>query len=179
MTSSCLLSSTIADHHPATGAADPDVTLSNLVVTIANQFEIDVCSLYFLEADGVHLVLAATVGLRQQCIGRLRMHSSEGLAGLVAQRRGPVAVKEAARHPRFKYFKDAGEDAYHSFAGVPIVDGPILHGVLVAQTIEPYAFRPSEIRMLSQCASQIVPVVSEIRMLGRFASQQEPAANTP
>lgn len=163
MNSSCLLSPTTAKHRSAVRGANPEITLSNLVVAIANQFEIDVCSLYFLESDGAHLVLAATVGLRQDCIGRLRMRLNEGLAGLVAERLEPVAVKEAAEHPRFKYFKEAGEDAYHSFAGVPMIGGTTLHGVLVAQTIVPHEFRDAEIRLLSECAAQIVPIVGEIR----------------
>ena len=40
---------------------------------------------YLLEPDRSHLVLAATLGLRPQAIGTLRLALHEGLVGLVAE----------------------------------------------------------------------------------------------
>src|SRR6202167_4747161 len=146
----------------------PAETLLNVVALIAKRFETDVCSAYLLEPDRANLVLAATVGLRRECIGNLRMAIHEGLAGLVAEQVGPVAVEQAQSHPRFKYFPEAGEDAYQSFLGVPLIDRGVLQGVLVVQTLEPRVFREAEIHMLSRGAAQVAPVVSEARMLDRF-----------
>jgi starch phosphorylase len=146
----------------------PAETLLNVVALIAKRFETDVCSAYLLEPDRANLVLAATVGLRRECIGNLRMAITEGLAGLVAEQVGPVAVEQAQSHPRFKYFREAGEDAYQSFLGVPLIDRGVLQGVLVVQTLEPRVFREDEIHMLSRAAAQVAPVVSEARMLDRF-----------
>ncbi len=80
------------------------------------------------------------LGLRPQCIGTLRMALHEGLAGLVAEQVRPVAVEQVKNHPRFKYFSEAGEDAYQSFLGVPLIDRGVLQGVLVVQTIEARVF---------------------------------------
>jgi glycogen phosphorylase len=146
----------------------PADTLMNVVALIARRFETDVCSAYLLEPDRVNLVLAATVGLRRECIGNLRMGIHEGLAGLVAEQVGPVAVEQPQNHPRFKYFGEAGEDAYQSFLGVPLIERGILQGVLVVQTVEPRAFRDDEIQMLTEAAAQVAPVVSEARTIDRF-----------
>ena len=73
----------------AEGAA-PAETLMNVVALIARRFGTDVCSAYLLEPDRANLVLAATVGLRRECIGNLRMGIHEGLAGLVAEGRTDV-----------------------------------------------------------------------------------------
>jgi glycogen phosphorylase len=146
----------------------PAETLMNVVALIAKRFDTDVCSAYLLEPDRANLVLAATVGLRRQCIGTLRMRIHEGLAGLVAEEVRPVAVERAKDHPRFKYFREAGEDAYQSFLGVPLIDRGVLQGVLVVQTIEARIFREDEIRMLVESAAQVAPVVSEARTLDRF-----------
>ena len=146
----------------------PAETLLNVVALIAKRFETDVCSAYLLEPDRANLVLAATVGLRRECIGNLRMAIHEGLAGLVAEQVGPVAVEQAQSHPRFKYFPEAGEDAYQSFLGVPLIERGVLQGVLVVQTLEPRVFREDEIHMLSRAAAQVAPVVGEARMLDRF-----------
>src|SRR5215468_4604068 len=97
----------------------PAETLMNVVALIARRFETDVCSAYLLEPDRAHLILAATLGLRRECIGVLRLALHEGLAGMVAEQVRPVAVEHARNHPRFKYFSESGEDPYQSFAGVP------------------------------------------------------------
>ena len=115
----------------------PTDTLMNVVALIATRFRTDVCSAYLLEPDRSNLVLAATLGLHPKCIGTLRMPLSEGLAGLVAEQVLPVAVEDVSNHPRFKYFKESGEEAYHSFLGVPLIDRGILQGVLIVQTKEP------------------------------------------
>src|SRR5271168_1052244 len=146
----------------------PADTLMNVVALIATRFRTDVCSAYLLEPDRSNLVLAATLGLHPKCIGTLRMPLSEGLAGLVAEQVLPVAVEDVSSHPRYKYFKESGEEAYHSFLGVPLIDRGILQGVLVVQTKDPRAFREAEIRMLVEAANQVAPVVSEARTLDRF-----------
>src|SRR5437764_7945111 len=166
-----------ADHHVLTmeeignltqEGGQPAETLMNVVALIAKRFETDVCSAYLLEPDRANQVLAATVGLRKQCIGTLRLALHEGLAGLVAEQVRPVAVEQVKNHPRFKYFHDAGEDAYQSFLGVPLIDRGVLQGVLVIQTIEARSFSENEIRMLTEAATQVAPVVSEARTLDRF-----------
>jgi starch phosphorylase len=146
----------------------PAETLMHVVALIAERFHTNVCSAYLLEPDRANLVLAATVGLRPQCIGTLHLALNEGLAGLVAEQVRPVAVEQAQNHPRFKYFREAGEDPYQSFLGVPLIDRGVLQGVLVVQTIEPRVFQEYEIRMLGEAAAQVAPVVSEARTLDRF-----------
>src|SRR5580692_10388862 len=146
----------------------PADTLMNVVALIATRFRTDVCSAYLLEPDRSNLVLAATLGLHPRCIGALRMPLSEGLAGMVAEQVLPVSVEDAGSHPRFKYFKESGEEVYHSFLGVPLIDRGILQGVLVVQTKEPRKFRENDIRTLAEAANQVAPVVSEARTLDRF-----------
>ena len=146
----------------------PAETLMNVVALIAKRFRTDVCSAYLLEPDRANLVLAASLGLRPQCIGTLRMPIHEGLSGLVAEEVRPIAVQQVRNHPRFKYFKEAGEEAYQSFLGVPLVDRGVLQGVLVVQTIEDRRFRDLEIHMMTEAAAQLAPVISEARTLARF-----------
>jgi starch phosphorylase len=145
-------------------------TLTNVVNLIRRRFQTDVCSVYLLEPDRANLVLAATIGLRQESVGRVRMRLSEGLAGLVAEQLRPQVVADATLHPRFKYFPEAGEDRYHSFLGVPVIDRGLLQGVLIVQTIEPRSFTPEDVRMLTTAGSQVASIVSEARTLGQFVA---------
>src|SRR6266550_1165267 len=148
----------------------PAETLTNVVALIGRRFKTDVCSAYLLEPDRSNLILAATLGLRPQCVGTLRMAVNEGLAGLVAEQVQPVAVEQVKNHPRFKYFSEAGEEAYQSFLGVPLIDRGVLQGVLVVQTVVARIFQENEIRMLTEAAAQLAPVVSEARTLDRFVA---------
>src|SRR6202790_457989 len=151
----------------------PAETLMNVVALIARRFGTEVCSAYLLEPDRANLVLAATLGLRHECVGKLRMAVSEGLAGLVAEQVRPVAVEQVRNHPRFKYFSESGEDSYQSFLGVPLIDRGVLQGVLVVQTTEPRVFPENEIRLLTEAATAVAPVVSEARLLDRFVAPAE------
>ncbi len=151
-------------------SGNPSETLMNIVKLIQRRFATDVCSVYLLEPDRTNLVLAATVGLRPESVGRVRMRLSEGLVGLVGEHVRPQVVEDATKHPRFKYFSESGEDPYHSFLGVPLVDGGLLQGVLVVQTVEPRSFSPQDVRMLVTAGTQLAPVVSEARTLGHFVA---------
>src|ERR1700686_2313629 len=93
----------------------PAESLMNVVALIARRFHTDVCSAYLLEPDRANLVLAATLGLRKECIGTLRLALHEGLAGLVAEQVHPVAVEKVSLHPRYKFFLESGEEQFQSF----------------------------------------------------------------
>ena len=135
----------------------PTESLQNIVGLIRERFGTDVCSVYLLEPDRKHLVLAASVGLRPDAIGRVRMRCNEGLVGLIAEQMRPQAFTDAARHPRFKFFPEAGEEIYHTLFGVPLVDRGALQGVLVVQTAEPREFSGGEISMLVAATAPVEP----------------------
>jgi starch phosphorylase len=156
--------------HLVSGSGNPSETLTNIVNLIQHRFSTDVCSVYLLEPDRTTLVLAATVGLRLESVGRVKMRINEGLAGLVAEQVRPVFVQDATQHPRFKYFREAGEDPYRTFLGVPIIDRGVLQGVLVVQTEEARAFGEDDVRMLTTAGTQLAPIVSEARAVGHFVA---------
>jgi phosphotransferase system enzyme I (PtsP) len=158
---------------------DPGDTLANIVQLIQSRFHTAVCSVYLLEAGHGDLVLGATVGLKSDSVGHVRMKLSEGLTGLVGELMTPVNVANAFEHPRFKYFPEAGEDPYRSFLGVPLVEGGALQGVLVVQTMEPRTFSASEIRMLVTVAAQLAPLVGEAHLLEHIAAQDRQAGRPP
>ncbi|WP_165226834.1 phosphoenolpyruvate--protein phosphotransferase [Aquisphaera insulae] len=149
---------------------NPHETLDNIVRLIQKRFATDVASVYLIEPESGDLVLAATVGLDASSVGRVRMKLSEGLTGLVAERMSPIMEADAFTHHRFKYFPEAGEDPYHSFLGVPVIESASIQGVLVVQTAERRPFSPNEIRMLITVGSQLAPLVSGARMLESVAA---------
>jgi starch phosphorylase len=145
-------------------------TLDNLVALIRRRFDTDVCSIYLLETDRSTLVLAATIGLRQESVGRVRMRLDEGLAGMAAEQMQPIVVENATRHPRFKYFQSSGEDPFHSFLGIPMVDRGLLQGVLVLQTVESRTFSDDTIALLARAGAQLASIVGEARVQRQFVA---------
>ena len=115
----------------------PADTLMNVVALIAARFRTDVCSAYLLEPDRSNLVLAATLGLHPR-MHRHAAHAAHTRAwpAWSPSRSCRWPSDDARNHPRFKYFKESGEEEYHSFLGVPLIDRGILQGVLVVQTKE-------------------------------------------
>ena len=97
------------------------------------------------------------------------MRLNEGLVGLVAEEMRPQAFTDAARHPRFKFFPEAGEDVYHTLLGCRwSIAGPAAR-VLVVQTTEPRSLR----RRSAACwwrRPPARPLVSELRTLGQFVA---------
>ena len=147
--------------------------LTGHIRVLKAKMPVDVCSIYLLEADRDHLVLAATLGLREESIRKVRMNLREGLAGLVAEQLEPVAVADVHRHPRFKYFAETGENDYHGFLGVPLVDRGLLHGVLVVQTIEKRVFADADVASLQDAARDISPAVAEARNRDQFIAPHQ------
>lgn len=144
-------------HLAELGEQSLDLSLDRIVVSIANKLQTDVGSLYVWDQQRGTLVLAATVGLLQSCVGELQMRLDEGLVGLVAEQRAPVVLAHATQHPRFKYFPEADEDEYQSFLGVPVIAHNSVCGVLVVQTIEAREFSPAECAELQKIAGLIAP----------------------
>jgi signal transduction protein with GAF and PtsI domain len=143
---------------------DPAETLTNIARLIQRRFQSDVCSVYLLQSDRLHLVLSATVGLRAESVGKIRMLMTEGLVGLVAQQLRPLVLADASTHPRFRYFPEAGEDQYQSFLGVPVIDRGLLVGVLVVQTRDSRLFSPDEVAMVATAAGQLAAIVGDARL---------------
>src|SRR3990172_5170705 len=92
------------------GSAGADLreTLDAVMAAIAEGMETEVCSLYLFDPTREQLVLRATVGLDRVSVGKVTMRVNEGLVGLAIETAQPVAVADAASHPRYKYFPETG-----------------------------------------------------------------------
>lgn len=154
---------------------DLDETLRNIVALVARRMKAEVCSIYLLDADQQTLRLRATRGLSRRAVGKVTMRIGEGLTGMAAQERHPVAIKEPESHPRYRYFKETGEEKFHSFLGIPLFDRNAPLGVIVLQTRELREFRKDEISALSTIAFQIASIVVNARLLDSIRSKEEEA----
>jgi phosphotransferase system enzyme I (PtsP) len=155
---------------------DLQETLTNIVNLVARRMASNVCSIYLLDNDGETLRLKASRGLSRGSIGKVTMRTSEGLTGLVIETRGVVATDNAPAHPRFKYFKETGEERFLSFLGIPLMDRDRPMGVIVVQTREARTFSRQEITTLSTIAWQIASIIINATLLESISTKERERA---
>jgi phosphotransferase system enzyme I (PtsP) len=151
---------------------DLQETLKSIVSIVAERMETEVCSLYILDRQKNRLTLCATMGLDQESVGKVTMGINEGLTGLVIERMSPVMVVDALSHPRYKYFPETGEERFHSFLGVPLIEKRAPLGVLVIQTSRRREFARDEIRLLKAISAQVSSIVVQARLLDSIKDKE-------
>ncbi|HWP57316.1 MAG TPA: phosphoenolpyruvate--protein phosphotransferase [Candidatus Acidoferrales bacterium] len=147
-------------------------TLKSIVTIVAEQMRTEVCSLYILDRQKKRLTLRATTGLDPEAVGKVSMGIDEGLTGLVIERMSPVMVVDAQAHPRYKYFPETGEERFHSFLGVPLVERKTPLGVLVVQTSRRRQFSRDEVSLLKAISSQVSNIVIQARLLESIQTKE-------
>ena len=152
---------------------DLDETLWNVVNLVARRMRSDVCSIYLLDSDQETLRLRATKGLSRRAVGKVTMRIGEGLTGIAAKERHAIAIEEPQDHPSYRYFKETGEERFHSFLGVPLFDRSNPLGVIVLQTRAVRQFSKDEISALTTIAFQISSIVVNARLLDSISQKEK------
>ncbi|MGB6977514.1 MAG: phosphoenolpyruvate--protein phosphotransferase [Gammaproteobacteria bacterium] len=130
--------------------------------------ETDACSIFITHRQLSEYVLAATEGLNQKLIGKVRIKFGEGLVGLVGEREQPINLDEAMRHPRFLHYQDLGEEQYHAFLGVPIINQREVLGIITVQQQASRRFDEAEEAILITIAAQLANVIAIAQASGEF-----------
>lgn len=127
----------------------------------------DVCSIYLASPDGT-LVLAATNGLSQAGVGRVRLAIGEGVTGWAAADRSPVVVPDVRGEPRFVWLPEVDQARFVSMCSVPIISGDRLVGVLNVQTDRHREFSDGEVQFLSAIAAQVAGTLERTELQRRL-----------
>ena len=148
--------------------------LGIIVRRVRQALDIDVCSVYLVIPGMEILTLRATEGLNPESVGRVRLKFTEGLTGLVAERAEPVNLDNAPDHPRYKYFPETGEERYHAFLGVPIIQQRRLLGVIVVQQHERRRFEGEHVAFLVTLAAQLAGAITHAELIGEVGALATP-----
>ncbi|MGE5537627.1 MAG: phosphoenolpyruvate--protein phosphotransferase [Gemmatimonas sp.] len=142
--------------------------LNEMVRIIAADMVAEVCSIYIRRAGDV-LELFATQGLNPQAVHRTRLRVGEGLVGDIAAHARPLSLSDAQAHPQFAYRPETGEEIYHSFMGVPIVQAGRVVGVLTVQNKTRRTYDDDEVEALQIIAM----VLAELAASGELVTREE------
>jgi phosphotransferase system enzyme I (PtsP) len=148
-----------------TQSEDVDNFLQRAVEKVALHLRAEVCSIYLYDETADELVLQATKGLNPAAVGVVRMPLGSGLVGRVLELREPVCEGCAPQHPSFRYFKEAREDGFDSFLGVPIQRGHSGIGVMTVQREKTHTFTAMDVSTLSTMAAQLAGVLENARLM--------------
>lgn len=162
-----------------TAAEDLDHALQIIVTRVKKAMEVDVCSVYLMDREQNENVLMATNGLNPDSVGKIRIHVSRGLIGLVAEREEPLNLAEAPDHPRYLYFPESGEERYHAFLGVPIIHHRQLLGVLVVQQHTRRKFGEDRVTFLITIAAQLAGAIAHAEASGGISGLANAADQKP
>ncbi|MDH3979392.1 MAG: phosphoenolpyruvate--protein phosphotransferase [Gammaproteobacteria bacterium] len=152
--------------------AAPDLqgALDIIVERVKSSVAVDVASVYLLDEEQGQFVLSATQGLRKDAVGKAQLGSSEGLVGMVCEREEPVNIEDAPSHPRYRFIHETGEDPYHGFLGVPIIQHGKVLGVLVVRQRKVRKFDEDEESFLVTLAAQLAGAITHAGASGKVTS---------
>ena len=142
-------------------ATNLDEALGIVVRRVKKAMGVDSCSVLIADGPKGDYVLMATEGLNPESVGKVRLRRNEGLVGLVGERREPINLEDAAKHPRYRYFPETGEERYHGFLGVPIIHYRRVLGVLIVYQREARRFDKNEEALLVTLAAQLAGAIND------------------
>jgi phosphotransferase system, enzyme I, PtsP len=140
-------------------ARDLPQALSIIVKRVKQAMAVDVCSVYLSDEKRQRHVLMATDGLNPGAVGQVYLRYSEGLISAVAERAEPINLDDAPGHPRYRYVAETGEERFHGFLGVPIIQHRKVLGVLVVRQRDRRRFDEDEVAMLVTLAAQLAGAI--------------------
>lgn len=159
--------------HEVNTAHDLPQALSIIVQRVKQAMEVDVCSVYLTDPDGEQHVLMATDGLNPEAVGKVRLPLGAGLIGLVRERAEPVNLEDAPSHPRYLFVAETGEEKFHGFLGVPIIQHRRPLGVLVVRQRESRKFNVEEVSFLFTLGAQLAGAIGHAQASGGIAGLQD------
>ncbi|HHH44815.1 MAG TPA: phosphoenolpyruvate--protein phosphotransferase [Gammaproteobacteria bacterium] len=140
----------------------PDLAraLSIIVTRVKQAMVVDVCSVYLVDNERRQYVLMATDGYNRDALGAVRLDFGRGLVGEVARRAESLNLDNAADHPAYVFTSEIGEEPFHGFLGVPIIQHRNVLGVLVVRQRERRCFAEQEETFLFTLAAQLAGAIS-------------------
>lgn len=137
-----------------------EATLCAMCDELAVIAGVDVVSVYVREAE--RLVMRGNHGFSPAAIGAIALAVGEGITGLVAECMRPVSAAQAAAEAAYKHVPGLGEERFPVFAGIPLIGGGAVIGVLVLQR-RAEAFSADEVTLATALGAPVTLAIERRR----------------
>ncbi len=137
-----------------------------MISEVRKAINADATSIYLFDRNTDQYILLASEGFKPGVDGKIVIRRGEGLVGWVGQREEPINIDNASADPHYKYFPETGEEIYHAFLGVPIINQRELLGVFVVQQQSKRRFDENEEAFVVTVAAQVGGVIAQAKLTG-------------
>lgn len=155
-----------------TESTDIESFLQKAVDLVARHLNVPVCSIYLFDEREKKLILKATRGLRPSAVNRIRMAPGQGLVGTSFETGKIICESDVRQSDRFKYFAEAGEDAFNSFLCLPVQQRLKNIGVMVVQHQNVDYFTQTDQNAIRTVASQLANAMDNASLLMAISQGQ-------
>ena len=149
-------------------APDLPRALEVIVAHVKQAMVVDVCSIYLNDTEHQQHVLMATDGYNADAVGQVRLAFGLGLVGVVANRAESLNLDNASDHPAYVFTSEIGEEPFHGFLGVPIIQHRRVLGVLIVRQRERRKFAEQEETFLFTLAAQLAGAITHAEASGEI-----------
>lgn len=147
--------------------------LKLIVNLTANVMSAKICALWLLDEDAGELRIRATQAMSQEYLRERSLRVGEGIVGLVAKEKEPIAIYDVMKDKRYKETSLAAKEGFVSMLSVPMMVKQKVIGVINVYTVEPYEFTKNDINLLSAVANQAAVSIENTELLVKTKVIQE------
>jgi signal transduction protein with GAF and PtsI domain len=147
--------------------------LKLIVNLTANVMSAKIVALWLLDEKAQQLKIRATQAMSKDYLRERPMKVGEGIVGLVAKERAPVAILNVLKDPRYKEKELAKKEKLVSMLSVPMTVKDKLFGVISCYTTAEYEFTDSDINLLSTVANQAAVAIHNTELMVKTTIIQE------
>jgi signal transduction protein with GAF and PtsI domain len=145
-----------------------------LIVTLtANVMKAKICSLWLLDHNTQELKIRATQAMSKEYLKERSLKVGEGIVGLVAEEKKPMAILDVLKEPKYKEKKLAKKEGLVSCLSVPMMVKKKVIGVINIYTTTSYQFSDSDIELLTSVANQAAVAIENTELLVKTKIIQE------
>ncbi len=150
-----------------------DDILKLIVTVTANVMKAKICGLWLLNDKDQSLTIAATQSMSSEYLKERSLKVGEGIVGLVAEERKPVAIADVLKDERFREKELARREGLVSMLSVPMMVKERVKGVVNCYTTFNYEFSAGDIDLLSTVANQAGVAIENAELLTRVKLLQD------
>ncbi len=150
-----------------------DDILKLIVTVTANVMKAKICGLWLLNDKDQSLTIAATQSMSREYLKERSLKVGEGIVGLVAEERKPVAITDVLKDERFREKELARREGLVSMLSVPMMVKEKVKGVVNCYTTFHYEFSAGDIDLLSTVANQAGVAIENAELLTRVKLLQD------
>ncbi len=146
---------------------------------IAERVNAEACSILSYDEESQQLVMAATYGLEQKTVGRIRFSVNQGITGCSYRTKTIVNVADQREHPDYHRFQSDRAEVYNALLTVPLTVSGRVIGVLDLARRRRQAFSKTAVALVQAIASPLAVFILNAKFAESMAANPPPGEAAP